>query len=74
MRSGEQLPSVRALSRQLKLHHNTVSEAYQQLVERGWVTRRKGSRLTVGTKEGAGDRAENRIDELINDCIQRGER
>ena len=72
IRPGEQLPSVRALARQLKLHHNTVSEAYQELVERGWVSGRKGSRLTVGAKEGSGGRAENgSLDGLINDCIQR---
>ena len=34
LRTGQQLPSVRALARQLKIHHNTVSEAYQDLVRR----------------------------------------
>ena len=45
--AGEELPSVRALARQVKVHHNTVSEAYQDLVRRNWLTRRRGSRLTV---------------------------
>ena len=31
LQAGEALPSVRALGRQSKVHHNTVSEAYQDL-------------------------------------------
>jgi DNA-binding transcriptional regulator YhcF (GntR family) len=42
LQAGEALPSVRALGRQSKVHHNTVSEAYQDLVRRGWLTRRRG--------------------------------
>ena len=30
-RHGQKLPSVRALARRLKIHHNTVSAAYQDL-------------------------------------------
>jgi DNA-binding transcriptional regulator YhcF (GntR family) len=48
LRTGQQLPSVRALARLLKIHHNTVSEAYQDLVQNTWVTRQRGSRLIVG--------------------------
>ena len=44
---GELLPSVRELARRLKVHHNTVSEAYQDLVQRKWLERRRGSRLAV---------------------------
>ena len=53
LRAGENLPSVRALARQSKVHHNTVSEAYQELVRRGWLTRRRGTQLVVGTSSGA---------------------
>jgi GntR family transcriptional regulator len=70
LRPGEEMPSVRALARRLHVHHNTVSEAYQDLVRRGWLTRRHGSRLVVGTP--ANGRAEPAsLDELINDSIRR---
>ena len=32
LKPGDTLPSVRALARRLKIHHNTVSRAYQELV------------------------------------------
>jgi hypothetical protein len=35
LQAGEALPSVCALGRQSKVHHNTVSEAYQDLVRSG---------------------------------------
>src|SRR5258708_38419862 len=67
LRAGEQLPSVRELARRLKIHHNTVSEAYQDLVRRTWVTRRRGSRLVVGLREASQqDSATDNLDELIN--------
>ncbi|MGB6973797.1 MAG: GntR family transcriptional regulator [Terracidiphilus sp.] len=76
LRAGEELPSVRALARQSKVHHNTVSEAYQELVRRGWLTGRRGSRLVVGA--GSGKTAANPrdldeldLDEVINETIQR---
>ncbi len=71
LHAGEELPSVRALARQSKVHHNTVSEAYQDLVRRGWLTRRPGSRLVVGTASGAPLAEPHDLDELINESIQR---
>ena len=71
LRAGEELPSVRALARQSKVHHNTVSEAYQDLVRRGWLTRRHGSRLVVGTRSGAPLVEPHDLDELINESIER---
>src|SRR5579859_8156874 len=71
LRAGEALPSVRALARQSKVHHNTVSEAYQQLVRRGWVTRRRGTQLVVGTNSGAPLVKPHTLDELINESIDR---
>ena len=71
LRAGEALPSVRALARQSKVHHNTVSEAYQQLVLRGWVTRRRGTQLVVGTNSGAPLAKPHTLDELINESIDR---
>ena len=76
LQAGEELPSVRALARQSKVHHNTVSEAYKNLVSRGWLTRRRGSRLVVGTGNGAAS-AEPRelsaldLDDVINETIVR---
>jgi GntR family transcriptional regulator len=71
LQPGEELPSVRALARMSKVHHNTVSEAYQDLVRRGWVTRRRGSRLLVGTRSGPASGSPPDLDELINETIQR---
>lgn len=71
LHAGEELPSVRALARQTKVHHNTVSEAYQDLVRRGWLTRRPGSRLMVGIHSGAPLVEPHNLDELINESIQR---
>ena len=72
LRPGEQLPSVRELARRLKIHHNTVSEAYQALVRRTWLVRQRGSRLVVGSRElrhasSTGDG----LDEVINAAMRR---
>jgi GntR family transcriptional regulator len=72
LQAGEELPSVRTLARLSKVHHNTVSEAYQDLVRRGWLTRRRGTRLVVGIGSGAPlDGQTPSLDELINESIQR---
>jgi DNA-binding transcriptional regulator YhcF (GntR family) len=44
---GQRLPSVRALARRLKVHHNTVSAAYQDLEAAGHVHLRRGSGVFV---------------------------
>ena len=67
--AGELLPSVRELARRLKVHHNTVSEAYQELVQRKWLERRRGSRLAVLARES--ENAEETLDDLINRTITR---
>jgi DNA-binding transcriptional regulator YhcF (GntR family) len=67
LKDGELLPSVRELARRLKIHHNTVSEAYQDLVKRKWLERRRGSRLAVisrGKPQGGAS-----LDDLINQTI-----
>src|SRR5579862_7718502 len=80
LRPGQQLPSVRELARRLKIHHNTVSQAYQALVRRTWLVRQRGSRLVVGSRElrrtsstgdGAGDGAGDGLDEVINAAMRR---
>jgi GntR family transcriptional regulator len=44
---GQRLPSVRALARRLKVHHNTVSAAYRDLEAAGQVETRRGSGVFV---------------------------
>lgn len=44
---GQRLPSVRSLARRLRVHHNTVSAAYQDLESAGHVELRKGSGVFV---------------------------
>jgi GntR family transcriptional regulator len=71
LRPGQALPSVRELARRLKIHHNTVSEAYQDLVRRTWLVRRRGSRVTVrGLEEVIHPRAASTLDDLINMLIR----
>lgn len=71
LRKGQQLPSVRSLSRRIRVHYNTVSGAYQDLVRRHWLTRQRGSRLIVGGGAGTGANSLSSLDELINESIQR---
>src|SRR5438445_6982189 len=44
---GQKLPSVRALARRHHIHSNTVSAAYHDLLDRGWLELRRGSGLYV---------------------------
>lgn len=44
---GQKLPSTRELARRLDIHANTVSAAYSDLDQRGWVEFRKGSGIYV---------------------------
>lgn len=47
LKPGEALPSVRELARRLKVHHNTVSQAYKDLARRAWLVGRRGRRVVV---------------------------
>lgn len=67
IKNGDQMPSVRELARRLKIHHNTVSEAYQDLVRRKWLERHRGSRLRVISRENAA--LGSSLDDLINQTI-----
>ena len=69
--AGDEMPSVRALARQASVHHNTVSKAYQELVRREWLTRKRGSRLVVGRSANEGLAADPGLDELINETVKR---
>jgi len=45
--AGHRLPSVRALARRHQIHSNTVSAAYHDLLQQGWLELRRGSGLYV---------------------------
>lgn len=47
LKPGEKLPSTRELARRYKIHANTVSAAYRELAERGWVNFAHGSGVYV---------------------------
>lgn len=63
---GAKLPSTRELARRLKIHANTVSSAFGQLEEDGWLSSRRGSGVYVRERRGTVDvPAISRIDEHI---------
>jgi GntR family transcriptional regulator len=71
LQPGQALPSVRELARRLKIHHNTVSEAYQDLIRRMWLVGRRGSHVTVRAfEEGVQSRTASGLDDLINTLIR----
>jgi len=71
LKAGEALPSVRELARRLKIHHNTVSEAYHDLVARTWLVGRRGSRVVVRSgEETAQIQRREDLDDLINTTIR----
>ncbi len=68
---GKPLPSVRELARRLRIHHNTVSRAYQDLVLQKLVAGRRGSSLVVSSPDGPQSLPDVKdLDELINETIR----
>jgi GntR family transcriptional regulator len=70
LKPGDPLPSVRALARQLKIHHNTVSQAYTDVTMLQLLSRRQGSRLIVRTPDERTHTAHPDLDDLINATIR----
>lgn len=70
LKPGEPLPSVRTLARQLKIHHNTVSQAYQDVTALRLLSRKHGSRLVVRTPEERAVASHPDLDDLINQTIR----
>jgi DNA-binding transcriptional regulator YhcF (GntR family) len=71
LKPAQALPSVRELARRLKIHHNTVSQAYQDLVRRNWLVRRRGAQLVVRSPQTAARSARPEdLDDLINPAIE----
>jgi DNA-binding transcriptional regulator YhcF (GntR family) len=71
LKTGQRLPSVRTLARLVQVHHNTVSEAYQDLARRGWLQGKRGSGLIVKLNVDAAQDSPANLDELINETIHR---
>jgi GntR family transcriptional regulator len=67
--AGRKLPSVRALARRHGIHSNTVSAAYHDLLERGWLELRKGSGLYVRPLHAVSDGPET-LDRLLAGLLQ----
>ncbi len=62
--AGDKLPGIRAIARRHKIHSNTVSAAYHNLLEQGWLELRRGSGLYVrAQKAQAADR--DPLDQLL---------
>ena len=65
LQPGQRLPSVRALARRLKVHHNTVSAAYQELQAAGHVELRRGSGVFVRKGGPVGPEDARTLDQMI---------
>src|SRR3979409_508373 len=70
LKPGEPLPSVRALARQLRIHHNTGSQAYQEVTALNLLASKRGTRLIVGTQERPANTSHPDLDDLINQAIR----
>ncbi|HEX5226837.1 MAG TPA: GntR family transcriptional regulator [Bryobacteraceae bacterium] len=69
--AGHKLPSVRAVARRHRIHSNTVSAAYHDLLEQGWLELRRGSRLYVRPLAASGD---GKLDRLLTGVLQAARR
>lgn len=72
LKPGQKLPSTRELARRFGIHSNTVSAAYRDLAQRGWVEFRKGSGVYVRTRESDGQKLAPglELDHLISSFLQ----
>jgi GntR family transcriptional regulator len=68
---GQRLPSTRELARRFRVHANTVSAAYRELEERGWLESRKGSGVYVrAVRDEARPDSQHALDGLISTFLQ----
>jgi len=65
--AGYKLPSVRAVARRHRIHANTVSAAWHELRDSGWLELRRGSGLYV---RGLHPPANNNLDSLLTRLLQ----
>jgi DNA-binding transcriptional regulator YhcF (GntR family) len=69
VKSGANLPSVRALAQRLGVHRNTIAQAYRDLILNLLVEKRAGRRLTIRAREPEPLQRGTDLDELINVTI-----
>ena len=73
--AGHRLPSVRAMARRHHIHANTVSAAFHDLLQQGWLELRRGSGLYVrapaSAKDGHGE-LERMLTALLESAHARG--
>lgn len=67
--AGHKLPSVRALARRHQIHSNTVSAAYHDLLQQGWLELRPGSGVYVRAQQSSGD-GPGALDGLLTTLLQ----
>lgn len=67
--AGHKLPSIRALARRHQIHSNTVSAAYHDLLDRGWLELRRGSGLYVRSLQPT-DADAGQLDALLADLLR----
>ncbi|PYS55349.1 MAG: hypothetical protein DMG13_04350 [Acidobacteria bacterium] len=70
LKAGDALPSVRQMALRHKIHANTVSEAYKDLVERQWVERRRGKKMVVRELDEVPASRKEDLDDLIDAAIR----
>lgn len=64
IRPGEKLPSIRALSKRLGIHHNTCLAAYKELDDNGLIDIRHGSGARVAVLDQENEAAFQKLPEL----------
>lgn len=67
--AGQKLPSIRALARRYHVHSNTVSTAYHELLEQGWLELRRGSGVYVRSR-GTPGADSYPLDELLHGLLR----
>ena len=69
LKADDALPSVRQMALRHKIHANTVSEAYKDLVQRHWLKRHRGKKMVVRPFDDVDHPVED-LDDLIDDTIR----
>jgi len=70
LRKGERLPSTRELALRFNVHANTVSAAYRELEDEGWLEARRGSGVFVRVPGKKGLSPELALDQQIANLFQ----
>lgn len=71
LKPGQKLPSTRELARRYQIHANTVSAAYRELAERGWVNFAHGSGVYVRKFDAEAELdAETDLDQIISEFLK----